>query len=218
MSNETHVLSAASSSKNRCNFRRGCLPMFLFLLTCILVSMASGHEGQKADDIEIKPSCTERQNCPVQFEDAELKKRLSELEYHVTQEKGTESAFSGKFWKLKDEGLYSCVVCNHPLFYSSSKFLSGCGWPSFSETIDKASVTYTRDTSYDMDRIEVTCSQCGAHLGHLFYDGPTETKKRYCMNSVSLSFTPISRLSDDQKQAAAKHGVLPNQDKQKEEL
>lgn len=120
--------------------------------------------------------------------DEELKKELSDIQYHVTQEKGTEAPYSGEYYLNKDEGLYDCVVCKSPLFTSSEKFDSHCGWPSFYLPVSDSSVVETVDQSLGMTRVEITCGNCGAHLGHVFNDGPQPTGLRYCVNSASLNF------------------------------
>ncbi len=112
-------------------------------------------------------------------------KKLTKWEYHILIEKGTEPPFSGKYNHYQLPGAYSCKGCGQSLFDSHHKFHSGCGWPSFDQPI-KNSVAYRKDTSLKMNRIEILCKQCGIHLGHVFDDGPTHTKKRYCVNSTSL--------------------------------
>lgn len=114
---------------------------------------------------------------------------LTPEQRHVTQEKGTERPFSGKFVDHKGDGMYVCVVCGEPLFDSNTKFESGSGWPSFFEPADAQAVATHRDTSHGMIRTEVTCRSCGAHLGHVFEDGPQPTGLRYCVNSASLDFS-----------------------------
>lgn len=119
-----------------------------------------------------------------------LRAKLSPLAFQVTQEKGTERAFSGEYNANKAPGTYRCVVCDTALFSSDTKYDSGSGWPSFWLPLAGDRVTTTRDTSHGMVRVAVDCAKCGAHLGHVFDDGPQPTGQRFCINSVSLDFKP----------------------------
>lgn len=115
--------------------------------------------------------------------------QLTDIQRYVTQEQGTERPFTGKLLHNKREGIYHCLCCNAPLFYSESKFDSGCGWPSFYQPVNSNAIKYLTDNTHDMERVEIRCSHCDAHLGHVFPDGPQPTGERYCVNSASLSFT-----------------------------
>ena len=116
------------------------------------------------------------------------KSKLSKEEYEVLRNKGTERAFTGKYYKHKEEGVYVCAGCENELFSSKTKYDSGSGWPAFFDAIDETKINTKRDISFGMIRTEITCAKCDSHLGHVFEDGPKPTGLRYCVNSVSLDF------------------------------
>lgn len=126
----------------------------------------------------------------VDKSDAEWRETLTPEQYRVCRGQGTEPAFSGQYWDCKTPGHYRCACCGEPLFDSDHKYDSGSGWPSFTKPMDEASVGHRQDSSHGMVRTEVNCRRCGAHLGHVFPDGPEPTGQRYCVNSVSLDLEP----------------------------
>lgn len=123
-----------------------------------------------------------------EFKDTPEYPQLTDIQKYVTQERGTERPYSGKLLHNKRDGIYHCLVCNAPLFYSTTKYDSGCGWPSFYEPVTHDAIKYLTDNTHGMERVEIRCSNCDAHLGHVFPDGPEPTGDRYCVNSASMSF------------------------------
>jgi peptide-methionine (R)-S-oxide reductase len=149
---------------------------------------------------------SDAQPFPVVFDDEDLRKRLTPLQYEVTQHQGTEYAFSGELWNTKTPGVYHCVVCGQELFRSTTKYDSGTGWPSFWAPVSDDAVITETDTTHGMVRIEARCGRCGAHLGHVFPDGPAPTRQRYCMNSASLELEPEDAPTQGEHEDATSNG------------
>lgn len=174
----------------------------VLMLVCSLVGLMACNQAQNRQDVAVKdqPASEERDRIfvgingdtlqPVNRSEEAWKETLTEEEFEVLREAGTERAFTGKYWDKKDQGIYTCAGCGLPLFSSETKFKSGTGWPSFYRPLRADHILEKTDNSMGMVRTEVLCARCGGHQGHVFEDGPEPTGLRYCLNSVSLDFVP----------------------------
>ncbi|MFZ2907437.1 MAG: peptide-methionine (R)-S-oxide reductase MsrB [Cyclobacteriaceae bacterium] len=160
----------------------------VILIVLCLMCYSCNNFGQAPESNKEKQASTMSKTELITKTESEWKAQLTSEQFYILREKGTERPFTGKYYKTNDKGVYSCAACGNELFTSEMKFDSECGWPSFDREILGDRIKTQTDLSHGMIRTEIMCAKCGGHLGHLFDDGPTETGKRYCVNSVSLNF------------------------------
>ncbi|MFA5804150.1 MAG: peptide-methionine (R)-S-oxide reductase MsrB [Melioribacteraceae bacterium] len=158
----------------------------IILITLLMLTTST--IGCAQQNINSNNSKGNEMNIKVQKTDNEWKESLTPDQYQVLREKGTEKPFTGKYWNFDEKGIYNCAACGQVLFDSETKFDAGCGWPSFSDVVNNKNVILKDDYTFGMHRIEVMCSNCGGHLGHVFDDGPKPTGQRFCINSASIEF------------------------------
>ena len=162
--------------------------LFLYIVCLTCTALTACAQDKKTSTLVMnnsKQDSTKMDN-ENNLTEEEWKKKLTPEQFHICREKGTERAFTGKYYDTKEKGTYKCAACGNPLFSSDTKFDSGTGWPSFYAPVDSSKVEEHKDKSYGMIRTEVVCKKCGSHLGHVFEDGPQPTGLRYCINSASL--------------------------------
>jgi peptide methionine sulfoxide reductase msrA/msrB len=172
------------------------------LLAIMLLQLSSCAQEQK------NSTAMANNKFPIQKTDDQWKQQLTDEQYYILREKGTERAFTSKFYLHKEEGNYKCAGCGTVLFNSESKFDAHCGWPSFDKEIEKGTIIYEEDNSHGMKRVEIMCAKCGGHLGHVFDDGPTKTGLRFCVNGGSLSFEPMKDALVEKQRATTQSDTV----------
>jgi peptide-methionine (R)-S-oxide reductase len=163
---------------------------YLLLAAIMVLLLGTINVASPANKVRLSGRVSDPMGEQIEKTEAEWRATLTPEQFYVARQKGTERAFSGALWNEHADGLYKCVCCGQVLFDSKTKFDSGTGWPSFWKAVDEKNVALVKDESHGMHRVEAVCSRCGAHLGHLFDDGPEPTGLRYCMNSASLKLAP----------------------------
>lgn len=183
-------------------------------LAALSVSVSACHaQAPQPPSAEVRPQLKAALKLPSAQRQETLKRLLSPLEYHVTQEEGTERPFQNRYWDNKAPGLYVDVISGEPLFSSAHKYRSGTGWPSFDRPLSASAVREVVDTRHGMRRVEVRSASSDAHLGHVFEDGPATTGRRYCMNAAALRFVPLSALREEGYEAwIERAGLTPPSD------